>query len=119
MARLLFTISKGMNDVTLAARAFHFAKVAREKGHEVTLFLLEDGVIWAVWGMAQDLKTLTGEDLRELIDYLSQNGARIYVCKACADKRFLDPEDFVEGAELKGAPEYIDLVVEHDQVLIF
>lgn len=114
MAKMLFTISKGMENALMVARAFHFAKVAKEKGHEVTIFLLEDGVYWAQFGMTEDFTTSTRESMKDQVDYLSNNGVTFYVCKACVDKRLLDPEEFITGCELKAAPEYIDLLAAND-----
>lgn len=114
MAKMLFTISKGMEGAQMIARAFHFAKVAKEKGHDVTIFLLEDGVYWAQFGMTDDFITTTRESMKEMVDYLSNNGVTFYVCKACVDKRLLDPDEFITGCELKAAPEYIDLLAEND-----
>lgn len=111
---MLFTISKGMDSALMVARAFHFAKVAKEKGHEVTIFLLEDGVYWAQFGMTDDFTTTTRESMKEQVDYLSENGVMFYVCKACVDKRLLDPDEFITGSELKAAPEYIELLAEND-----
>lgn len=118
MAKMLFTISKGMQDALMVARAFHFAKVAKEKGHEVTVFLLEDGVFWVQFGMTDDFTTTTRESMKTQVDYLSNNGVKIYVCKACVDKRLLDPEEFITGCELKAAPEYIELLAEHDSTFM-
>ncbi|MFC1524471.1 DsrE family protein [Thermodesulfobacteriota bacterium] len=114
MAKMLFTVSKGMEDALMVARTFHFAKVAKEKGHEVSIFLLEDGVLWAQFGMTEDFTTTTRESMKEQVNYLSDNGVTFYVCKACVDKRLLDPDEFITGCELKAAPEYIDLIAEHD-----
>ncbi len=118
MAKMLFTISKGMEGGQMVARAFHFAKVAKEKGHEVTIFLLEDGVYWAQFGMTDDFITTTREKMKEMVDYLSNNGVMFYVCKACVDKRLLDPDEFITGCELKAAPEYIDLMAEHERTFM-
>lgn len=114
MAKMLFTISKGMENAIMVARAFHFAKVAKEKGHEVSIFLLEDGVYWAQFGMTEGFSTSTHESMKEQVDYLSNNGVTFYVCKACVDKRLLDPDDFITGCELKAAGEYVDLMAEND-----
>ncbi len=115
MAKMLFTISKGMEGAQMVSRGFHFAKVAKEKGHDVSIFLLEDGVLWAQFGMTEDFVTTTRETMKEQVDYLSENGVPFYVCKACVDKRFLDPDEFITGSELKAAPEFIDLLADHDK----
>ena len=50
MAKMLFIISNGFEKAGRATLAFQFAKVAREKGHDVKVFLIGDAIHWAqVW----------------------------------------------------------------------
>lgn len=82
MDKLLFIISKGFEKAGAATRAFQFAKVAREKGNDVSVFLIDDAVAWGQFGMANTAKALTGEEMKPLIDYLLANKAGIIACKA-------------------------------------
>ncbi|MBN1602286.1 MAG: DsrE family protein [Chitinispirillaceae bacterium] len=82
MEKFLFIISKGFEKAGAATRAFQFAKLAREKGHQVKVFLLDDAVAWAQFGMAESAKALTGEEMKPLIDYLLKNDSEIIACKA-------------------------------------
>ena len=82
MEKFLFIISKGFEKAGAATRAFQFAKIAREKGHQVKVFLLDDAISWAQFGMAESAKAITGEEMKPLIDYLLKNDAEIIVCKA-------------------------------------
>ena len=82
MEKMLFIISKGFEKAGAATRAFQFAKIAREKGHQVKVFLIDDAVSWAQFGMAETAKALTGEEMKPLIDYLLGNDAELYACKA-------------------------------------
>jgi sulfur relay (sulfurtransferase) complex TusBCD TusD component (DsrE family) len=82
MEKFLFIISKGFEKAGAATRAFQFAKIAREKGHQVKVFLLDDAVAWAQFGMAESAKALTGEEMKPLIDYLLKNEAEVIACKA-------------------------------------
>lgn len=50
MAKMLFIISNGFEKAGRATRAFQFAKVAREKGNEVKVFLIDDAIHW-VFGL--------------------------------------------------------------------
>ena len=82
MEKMLFIISKGFEKAGGATRAFQFAKIAKEKGHDVKVFLVDDAVNWAQFGMADTAKALTGEEMKPLIDYLAGHKAPIYACKA-------------------------------------
>ena len=82
MEKFLFISSKGFEKAGAATRAFQFAKIAREKGHQVKVFLLDDAISWAQFGMAESAKAITGEEMKPLIDYLLKNDAEIIVCKA-------------------------------------
>lgn len=82
MRKFLFVISNGFEKAGRATRAFQFAQVACEKGHDVKVFLVDDAIHWAQFGMAEGVKASTGEEMKPFIDYLTEHGATIYVCKA-------------------------------------
>ncbi len=82
MAKMLFIISHGFEKAGRAARAFHLSKVACEKGHEVKVFLLEEGILWGRLGYAEGARTSTGDEMKPQIDFLLGNGAEIFACKA-------------------------------------
>ncbi len=82
MDKMLFIISKGFEKAGAATRAFQFAKIAREKGHQVKVFLVDDAISWAQFGMAETARALTGEEMKPLIDFLLKNDAEIIACKA-------------------------------------
>jgi uncharacterized protein involved in oxidation of intracellular sulfur len=82
MTRMLFIISNGFEKAGRAARAFHLAKAACEKGNEVKVFLMEEAIFWARLGYAEGARTSTGEEMKPFITYLLGNGAEIFACKA-------------------------------------
>ena len=59
MAKFLFVLSRGMDDPVRATRCIHLAKVAKEEGHEVNVFLIEDGVNIAKIGMVDNMRSQT------------------------------------------------------------
>lgn len=79
MARFLFVLTRGMEDPTRATRCFQFAKVAKESGHEVEVFLTDDGVLLGKVGMAENIRSSTGDELKGYIDYLIKEKVPIYV----------------------------------------
>jgi sulfur relay (sulfurtransferase) complex TusBCD TusD component (DsrE family) len=89
-----------------------FAKVARESGHDVTVFLVEDAVMIAKAGIADNIKSPTGDELKGHLEYLVKEQVPILVCTPCANARHLDPADFVNSARLDTAKTLIALAAE-------
>ena len=71
MENFVYTLSK--NDVNLATRCFQFAKFAHEKGHNVNIFLIEDGVKWADNTRDFKEKSITGDCPDDYFPYLVGN----------------------------------------------
>ena len=82
MSKMLFVISNGFEKAGRATRAFQFAKVAREKGNDVKVFLIDDAIHWAQLGMAEGIRAATGEEMKPFINYLMENDSAIIACKA-------------------------------------
>jgi len=102
--KLLFILSKGLEKAGGATRTLQFAALAAESGNKVEVFLIDDAVHWAQVGMAEGIHAPTGERMKDFLDKLVSLKCPIYVCKACADKRLIGPEDIIEGTEIAGAP---------------
>ena len=70
MANMLFLLSRDDNEA--ATRCFQFAKVAKDKGHQVEMFLIDGGVMWADKDRDLSITTTTGDSpgdyLPELVD---------------------------------------------------
>jgi sulfur relay (sulfurtransferase) complex TusBCD TusD component (DsrE family) len=103
MQKLLFILSKGFEKSGGATRAVQLAAIAAEHGAEVELFLIDDAIHWAQLGMAEGIRSSTGEHMKDLLDTLSGTNSPIIVCKACADKRLVSPDELVNGAIMEGA----------------
>ncbi|MFZ2447616.1 MAG: DsrE family protein [Syntrophobacteraceae bacterium] len=77
MANFLFVLSK--DDVTPATRCFQLAKIAHSKGHQVDVFFIDDGVLWANRTRDLDVKTPTGDCPNDHLPYLVENQVPIGV----------------------------------------
>lgn len=120
MRKLLFVITKGFEKAGAATRAIQLASIAAEKGHYVEIFLVDDAIHWAQLGMAEGIRTTTGEHMKDLLDKLIQRHTIIHVCEACADKRLVSPDDLITGARISGGGVLVDLMVDPDyKVFIF
>jgi uncharacterized protein involved in oxidation of intracellular sulfur len=82
VSKMLFIISNGFEKAGRATRAFQFAKVAKEKGHDVKVFLVDDAIHWAQLGMAEGVRAATGEEMKPFINYLLEGGSEIIACRA-------------------------------------
>jgi predicted peroxiredoxin len=112
MAKFLFVLSRGTEDPVRSTRCIQFAKVAKENGHDVTVFLVEDGVMVAKVGMVDNIKSPTGDELKVHLDYLVKEQVPILVCTPCANARQLSPDELVGSARLDTAKTLIALAAE-------
>ncbi len=110
--KFLFVLSKGFEKAGSATRAMQFASLAAQDGKPVEVFLIDDAIHWAQLGMAEGIRSSTGEHMKDLLDDLIKTNTPIYVCKACADKRLISPDDLVEGAEIAGAPVLVKMMTD-------
>lgn len=79
MERFLFVLTRGMEDPSRATRCFQLAKVAKECGHDVHVFLTDDAVMLARLGVAEQIKSATGDEMKPYLDYLIRESVPIYV----------------------------------------
>jgi len=79
MDKYLFVLTRGLEDPTRVTRTFQLAKVAKEGGGEVNIFLTDDAVLLAKPGMAANVKAPTGDGAGEYFDYLVEKEVPIYV----------------------------------------
>jgi sulfur relay (sulfurtransferase) complex TusBCD TusD component (DsrE family) len=112
MKKFVFVISKGFEKSGAATRAFQFASIAAEKGHHVVVFLIDDAVHWAQLGMAEGIRSSTGEDMKDLLDKLIAKKTPIHVCEACADKRLISPDECIQGSVVSGGGVLVDMMTD-------
>jgi uncharacterized protein involved in oxidation of intracellular sulfur len=110
MQKYLFVVSKGFEKAGGATRAIQFASIAAEQGHSVEVFLIDDAIHWAQVGMAEGIRSSTGEHMKDLLDKLISKRTPIHVCKACADKRLVSPDECIEGSRISGATVLVDMM---------
>jgi len=71
VANFLFVLSKDENQAV--TRCFQFAQIAHSKGHQVDIFFIEDGVLWADSTRDLTAKTTTGDCPNDFLPYLVEN----------------------------------------------
>jgi predicted peroxiredoxin len=79
MAKFLFVLTRGMEDTSRSTRCLQLAKVAHEAGHDVHVFLTDDGVVFAKTGMAENIVAATGDEMNPYLESLVQGKVPFYV----------------------------------------
>jgi sulfur relay (sulfurtransferase) complex TusBCD TusD component (DsrE family) len=77
MANFLFVLSRDDNEA--ATRCFQFAKIAHSKAHQVNVFFIDNGVMWADSTRDLNIKTVTGDCPNDYLPYLVENNIPIGV----------------------------------------
>ena len=112
MSKFLFVLTRGPEDPTRAVRCFQFAKIAADKGHEVTVFLVDDAAYFANLSLTERVKAPTGDELITYWKFLVENQAQILVCKPCAETRLISEDELPPGTKIGTGVTLIDLAAE-------
>ncbi len=112
MERFLFVLTRGAEDPTRVVRCFQFAKIAKEKGHEVVVFLVDDAVYLTNLGIAERIKAPTGDELINYWRFLVEKGGVIMVCKPCAEARMIGPDELPKGVQIGTGAQLIDIAAQ-------
>jgi sulfur relay (sulfurtransferase) complex TusBCD TusD component (DsrE family) len=79
MAKFVFVLSAGTESSSKPTRCMQFAQIAKEEGHEVHIFLTDDGVVFAKKGMAQNVASINGDEMMTYLEFLQDGKVPIYV----------------------------------------
>jgi predicted peroxiredoxin len=119
MATFIISGSRGMDDPTMATLPFMAAKTAKEQGHDVVLWLWNEGVTLSRKGTADYVTGVNLTPLKELVAAVQAAGIPVWVCGACAVARQITAGDLIAGATIKGMPDYIQAIAERDRSVVF
>ncbi|HWP00616.1 MAG TPA: DsrE family protein [Methylococcus sp.] len=119
MAKFIISGSRGTDDPTMATLPFMAAKVAKEQGHDVVLWLWNEAVHLGRKGTADHVTGVNLTPLKELLSAVQTAGVPIWVCGACAVARQIGENDLVDGAAIKTMGDYIKAVAECDRNVAF
>lgn len=106
---VVITLSCGTDNPNRATRAIFLAMVAHQEGKQVTLFLLDEAVYLARKGVADHLRSATGDAADDHLAYLEAHEVPILVCTPCAATRKIPESELLDNARLAGAVELIRL----------
>ena len=106
---VLIILSCGTDNPNRSTRAIHLAKVAKEQGKNVAMFLLDDAVYIVKKGIADHLKAATGDVADDLLAYLQEYEVPLYACTPCAKARQITEADLIKGASFAPATKLIEM----------
>ena len=114
--RMLVVLNHAPYDGTdVAWNALRFVGAARAKGHDVRLFLVNEGVEVARQhvpdGAEFDLPAMIAEALHE--------GVETKLCGTCVNRCGISRAELVVGVVVGGMADFVDWVAEADRVLSF
>jgi sulfur relay (sulfurtransferase) complex TusBCD TusD component (DsrE family) len=112
MAKFLFILGSGLGNSNSPTRCVQFAQVAHQEGHDVSIFLIDEGVIFARKGITENVVAPTGEEMNIAMEYLLREKIPIYVCTPCAKARGITEDVLLEGAQYAVAKKLIELAAE-------
>jgi len=111
---LTILLNRGPYVSEYADLAARLAIKAKEKGHNVNLYLYVDGV-WAPHIKAEKPHANVGQRLREALE----KGVNVKICNRCAEARDVVAADVIDGIPLVGLFDFIDWIKESDKVVTF
>lgn len=85
------------------------------KGHQVRMFLYEDGTI----NIKHQIKSPQERNLAEMMAELAKAGAEIKACGTCARFRGIKKADIIENSKLGGMAVLVNYANECDRFLSF
>lgn len=105
----LVVLSCGLDNPNRSTRGLQLATIAQRQGRNVTVFLLDDAVFIAKKGLADNMRTVTGDEAADMLFHLQEFEVPIFACTACAKIRHIDETNIIEGARMAPPDELIKL----------
>ena len=109
---VVIALSCGTDNPNRTTRALQMATMAHKLGKKTTVFLLDEGVYIGKKGMADNLRSATGDSADDHLTYLKEFEVPVLVCTPCAVSRKIEKEDLIENASLSTADVFIKLCCE-------
>ena len=92
---------------------YEIAKRLVEKGHSVSVFLYEDGVI----NIDKDIKSPQERNIADRMRELVEKGVEIIVCGTCAKFRGQDRHKIIEKTKHSGMASFVKMLRESDRFI--
>ena len=117
--KLVFMVTHGPEHPEAAAIPFAMAVAAQAGGIEVVMGFQIEGVQLLRKGVAEQAAAPGFVPLKDLMDIYHSNGGVFYACGPCVATRGIQPEDFIDGAQVVNAPTFVEQFVTATNVLVY
>ena len=94
----------GSDDAEAVLIGYLLGVEALRAGKQVVMWLTKDGVHVATEGYADQLSVPGAPSIKDLHTEYVEKGGRFFACPVCVKTHNLESAQWVEGAEVKGAP---------------
>ncbi len=113
--KLKFLVRTGPYSYQNIDTVYHLAKRAVKRGHEVFIFLYEDGTLNA----QANIRSLEERNIAERVKELVDMGVRIGLCGTCAKFRGQNKKEIVEGVKFGGLALLVREMPDCDRFIVF
>jgi uncharacterized protein len=102
--KVVIGLTHGLDDPERVLIGYLMGVEALRKGKQVLMWLTQDAVHVATPGFAEKVEVPGAPVVADLHEEYIASGGRFYVCPVCVKTRGLENSEWVQGAEVKGAP---------------
>jgi predicted peroxiredoxin len=102
--KVVIGLTHGQGDPESVLISYLMGVEALRKGKQVVMWLTKDGVYVATKGYASTIAVPGAPSVPDLHDEYVGSGGRFFACPVCVKTHGLEDAEWVETAEVKGAP---------------
>ncbi|WP_018146266.1 MULTISPECIES: DsrE family protein [unclassified Thioalkalivibrio] len=117
--RFIVAVTAGTDDPTRATLGMIAANVAKQQGHDVTVWLQGEAVNIANRNVYDKIVGHNMPAMKDIVDSLVSEGVPFWACEACAKGRDVGEHNFLPNAEMAGMGQYVQAVAEFDRSMSF
>jgi uncharacterized protein len=103
-SKVLVCLTHGAEAPESVLIAYLLGVEALRAGKEAVMFLTQDAIYVATAGFADTIVVPGAPSVAALHDEYIETGGRFFVCPVCVNVRGAQSSEWVENAEVKGAP---------------
>lgn len=117
--KFVVAVSAGTDDPTRATLGMMAAKVAADRGHEVTVWLQGEATVIANKNVYDKIVGHNMPPMKGVMEALLAAKVPLWVCAACGTGRNVTPENMVETASYQSMGDYVSAVAAADRNMSF
>lgn len=117
--KVVISVTSGTDDPTRATIGMMAAKVALEKGHEVSIWLFGEAVLIANKNIYPCIQGVNMPAMKDIMASLLEKNVAFSVCEACAKGRDVSDSNWVANASYRGMGDFVDESLNADKTLFY